>query len=142
MSIPSIGLTVMASGVTASLDAGTTLGRIHNAIANSGGDVQVAIRATTKHGLDDCSLPATLLSGPGRTAAASDKHLPSDLTQAFPELTQRQGDVLAAILRGYRADAAIITEPTQLAYAQARMGASKASQAGRSRRWLSTCARP
>lgn len=46
-------------------------------------------------------LPATLLSGPGRTAGpAPDNYLPSDLTQAFPELTQRQGDVLAAILRG------------------------------------------
>ena len=40
----------VASGVTASLDAGTTLGRVHNAITNSGGDVQVAIRATTTMG--------------------------------------------------------------------------------------------
>lgn len=40
----------VASGVTASLDAGTTLGRIHDAITNSGGDVQVAIRATTTMG--------------------------------------------------------------------------------------------
>ncbi|GAB6939581.1 DUF4097 family beta strand repeat-containing protein [Isoptericola variabilis] len=40
----------VASGVTASLDAGTTLGRVSNAITNSGGDVQVAIRATTTMG--------------------------------------------------------------------------------------------
>jgi len=40
----------VASGVTASLDAGTTLGRIDNAITNSGGDVAVAIRATTTLG--------------------------------------------------------------------------------------------
>jgi len=40
----------VASGVTASLDAGTTLGRVSNAITNSGGDVQVTIRATTTMG--------------------------------------------------------------------------------------------
>lgn len=45
-------------------------------------------------------LPATLLSGPGRTTPPGESHLPSELTHAFPELTQRQGDVLAAILRG------------------------------------------
>ena len=40
----------VASGVTASLDAGTTLGRVSNATTNSGGDVQVTIRATTTMG--------------------------------------------------------------------------------------------
>jgi hypothetical protein len=40
----------VASGVTASLDAGTTLGRIHDAITNTGGEVAVQIRATTTLG--------------------------------------------------------------------------------------------
>ncbi|WP_166844054.1 DUF4097 family beta strand repeat-containing protein [Isoptericola sp. BMS4] len=40
----------VASGVTASLDAGTTLGRVRDEITNSGRDVQVAIRATTTLG--------------------------------------------------------------------------------------------
>jgi DNA-binding NarL/FixJ family response regulator len=45
-------------------------------------------------------LPATLLTGPGLQPAPLAERLPNDLTQVFPDLTQRQGDVLAAILRG------------------------------------------
>lgn len=39
-----------AAGVTASLDAGTTLGRVRNALANTGGAVALQIRATTAMG--------------------------------------------------------------------------------------------
>ncbi|MCK9794021.1 DUF4097 domain-containing protein [Isoptericola sp. 4D.3] len=40
----------VAAGVTASLDAGTTLGRVSNSITHTGGDVAVRIRATTTLG--------------------------------------------------------------------------------------------
>ncbi|MGF0118597.1 DUF4097 family beta strand repeat-containing protein [Promicromonospora sp. Marseille-Q5078] len=39
-----------AAGVTASLDAGTTLGRVRNALTSTGGDVALEIRATTALG--------------------------------------------------------------------------------------------
>jgi len=39
-----------AAGVTASLDSGTALGRVRNALANTGGDVALQIRATTAMG--------------------------------------------------------------------------------------------
>ncbi|MET9403245.1 DUF4097 family beta strand repeat-containing protein [Kitasatospora sp. NPDC002965] len=39
-----------ARGVSASLDAGTGYGRIHNALRNTGGTVDLAIHATTAHG--------------------------------------------------------------------------------------------
>ncbi|MFC6089844.1 DUF4097 family beta strand repeat-containing protein [Saccharothrix lopnurensis] len=39
-----------AAGVSASLDAGTTLGRIHNALRNTGGVAELNIHATTAHG--------------------------------------------------------------------------------------------
>ncbi|MFT7839070.1 DUF4097 family beta strand repeat-containing protein [Saccharothrix sp. BKS2] len=39
-----------AAGVSASLDAGTTLGRIHNALRNTGGVAELNIHATTDHG--------------------------------------------------------------------------------------------
>ncbi|AEV89091.1 hypothetical protein ACWT_8082 [Actinoplanes sp. SE50] len=39
-----------AAGVSASLDAGTSYGRIVNSLRNAGGEVEVAIRATTSYG--------------------------------------------------------------------------------------------
>jgi DUF4097 and DUF4098 domain-containing protein YvlB len=39
-----------AAGVSASLDAGTTLGRIHNALRNTGGSPDLSIHATTAYG--------------------------------------------------------------------------------------------
>ncbi|MFE7267376.1 DUF4097 family beta strand repeat-containing protein [Streptomyces sp. NPDC057592] len=39
-----------AAGVSASLDAGTGYGRIHNALKNTDGDAGLNIRATTDHG--------------------------------------------------------------------------------------------
>ncbi|GAA0216725.1 DUF4097 family beta strand repeat-containing protein [Saccharothrix mutabilis subsp. mutabilis] len=39
-----------ATGVSASLDAGTSYGRIHNALKNSDGTAALAIRATTSYG--------------------------------------------------------------------------------------------
>ncbi|XVV04496.1 DUF4097 family beta strand repeat-containing protein [Actinosynnema sp. CA-248983] len=39
-----------APGVSASLDAGTSYGRIHNALKNSDGTSELAIRATTSYG--------------------------------------------------------------------------------------------
>ncbi|MBQ0905908.1 DUF4097 family beta strand repeat-containing protein [Micromonospora sp. U21] len=39
-----------AHGVSASLDAGTTLGRIHNALMNTEGAADLTIHATTAHG--------------------------------------------------------------------------------------------
>ncbi|PWR10779.1 hypothetical protein DKT68_07850 [Micromonospora acroterricola] len=39
-----------AAGVSASLDAGTTLGRIHNALKNADGAADLTIHATTAHG--------------------------------------------------------------------------------------------
>ncbi|GIG02275.1 DUF4097 family beta strand repeat-containing protein [Catellatospora citrea] len=39
-----------AAGVSASLDAGTGYGRIHNALSNTGGAARLAIHATTDHG--------------------------------------------------------------------------------------------
>ncbi|MFD3329821.1 DUF4097 family beta strand repeat-containing protein [Streptomyces sp. NPDC058701] len=45
------GITVGAArGTSASLDAGTAHGRIHNALRNTGGAPALAIRATTAHG--------------------------------------------------------------------------------------------
>ena len=39
-----------AAGVSASLDAGTTYGRIHNALTNTGGTADLTIHATTAYG--------------------------------------------------------------------------------------------
>ncbi|UJW35742.1 DUF4097 domain-containing protein [Saccharothrix sp. AJ9571] len=39
-----------AAGVSASLDAGTPTGRIHNSLKNTGGDVELTIHATTAYG--------------------------------------------------------------------------------------------
>lgn len=39
-----------AAGVSASLDAGTSYGRIRNSLTNTGGDAQLDIHATTSHG--------------------------------------------------------------------------------------------
>ncbi|MEU8078297.1 DUF4097 family beta strand repeat-containing protein [Catellatospora citrea] len=39
-----------AAGVSASLDAGTSYGRIHNALSNAGGAARLTIHATTDHG--------------------------------------------------------------------------------------------
>ncbi|MEU7524878.1 DUF4097 family beta strand repeat-containing protein [Saccharothrix sp. NPDC042600] len=39
-----------AAGVSAALDAGTSYGRIHNALTNSGGAAALTIRATTSYG--------------------------------------------------------------------------------------------
>lgn len=39
-----------ATGVSASLDAGTTFGRIHNALKNTDGDPELKIHATTSYG--------------------------------------------------------------------------------------------
>ncbi|GAA3079714.1 hypothetical protein GCM10020000_76830 [Streptomyces olivoverticillatus] len=39
-----------AAGVSASLDAGTSYGRIHNALKNADGAAELNIHATTSHG--------------------------------------------------------------------------------------------
>ncbi|MFJ9343584.1 DUF4097 family beta strand repeat-containing protein [Streptomyces sp. NPDC101733] len=41
---------VAAAGVSASLDAGATVGRIHNSLKNSAGTAELAIHATTSYG--------------------------------------------------------------------------------------------
>ncbi|MEU3726427.1 DUF4097 family beta strand repeat-containing protein, partial [Streptomyces sp. NPDC031705] len=40
----------VAPGVTASLDAGTSYGRVHNALQNTGGTHALTIHATTAYG--------------------------------------------------------------------------------------------
>jgi hypothetical protein len=48
-----------AAGTSATLDAGTTLGRIHNALKNTGGPPDLDINATTTVGdITARSLPA------------------------------------------------------------------------------------
>ncbi|SHG26408.1 serine hydrolase [Streptoalloteichus hindustanus] len=79
-----------AHGVSASLDAGTSYGRIRNALRNTeGAAAQLDIRATTSYGdISAHSLPGDSANSTGAAVAPADDTAPVAAGQERPELQQ------------------------------------------------------